>query len=57
MEQCRKAQTAAISGLDDDNAFDLDGDDNHGFDVRPNCPSPPFPNVMTSFLLLDSIIV
>lgn len=58
IEQLRYAHTALISPpLLDDNTFDLESDDTHGLDVRPNCPSPPLPNVMTSFLLEDSITV
>ena len=57
MEQCLKAQTALMSAFEDDNTFDFAGEDTHGLEESPNCPSPPLPSVITSFLLQDSIIV
>mmetsp|Transcript_20926 Transcript_20926/g.34540 ORF Transcript_20926/g.34540 Transcript_20926/m.34540 type:complete len:94 (+) Transcript_20926:102-383(+) len=36
MEQCRNAHTAAISDFDDDNAFDFEGEETQGLEVRPN---------------------
>eukprot|EP00579_Thalassiosira_antarctica_P004311 CAMPEP_0201894738 /NCGR_PEP_ID=MMETSP0902-20130614/41287_1 /ASSEMBLY_ACC=CAM_ASM_000551 /TAXON_ID=420261 /ORGANISM="Thalassiosira antarctica, Strain CCMP982" /LENGTH=94 /DNA_ID=CAMNT_0048426871 /DNA_START=88 /DNA_END=368 /DNA_ORIENTATION=+ len=57
MEQLRKAQTALISAVGEDNTLDLAGEDTHGLEDSPNCFSPPLPNTMTSFLLEDNITV